>query len=69
MGSRNIESDIIPLKELFFLAGHDRAFLDMRSPGESGAWLHEPLQDGARGQARWPAVMDGFLSIRERYRT
>jgi erythromycin esterase len=69
-GSRPInrsEVEALELKELFFLAGHDQAFLDMRSLGKGGAWLHERLDDG--WQARWPAVLDGFLFIRETYRT
>lgn len=63
----------LELEELFFLAGHDLAFLDLRSVGEDGNWLHERLYARTAPhralRARWPAVLDGFLFIRETVRT
>lgn len=61
----------LDLNELFYLAGHEHALLDLRSPGEDGAWLHDRLYartwfpHSRVHRARWPAVLDGFLFIRE----
>lgn len=61
----------LDLNELFYLAGYDHALLDLRSLGEDGAWLHDRLYartwspHSRAHRARWPAVLDGYLFIRE----
>lgn len=59
----------LELEEMFYLAGHEYALLDLRSLGEDGAWLHDRLYARTAPHqalsARWPAVLDGFLFIRE----
>lgn len=61
--------DELELEELFYLAGFDLALLDLRSLMEDGHWLHDRLYARTAPhhalRARWPAVLDGFLFIRE----
>jgi len=48
--------------------GHNNTFLDLRNPGQGGAWLHDRLRAKPMGyvelEANWNEVTDGFFFVR-----
>lgn len=56
------------IESLLGAAGRDHTFLDLRNPGQEGAWLGERLLAKPFGyvemEANWPEVTDGFFFVR-----